>query len=492
MTKEPIDKPANKDEREKVLRKIDDLFTELVELGLDEDSDFATREEEVLDSLNEVGRRHLRSRLQAMSDGFDDLLRIKSYNGEPDDIVEKLSLNCRTYRHHHRARNTYFTLCGPLEIWRSTYREVGVRNGPTVVPLDLKAGLAEDLSWPLAKSVELGYSKGPLRSYIEDMELTHRHSPPRATLERKAKKIAAKAAASVVFIENAIRSEERVPDNAVAACLGIDRSAVPMAEPCENGRRRRRDRPYQRKQPPPTTVNWRMDYVATMSFVDAEGEAILTRRYHLAHDQPGDRVADRILSDLAHGLEQRSDLRVVVVQDGAPEMWNVMRAAFERFNIPMGDEVLDWYHASERVGACLLLVENDDQARSKLRQQWTDRLLNEKQAASRFIASLRRRRACLSKAARSELDTHVRYFAERKHLMHYAEMRKQKLPIGSGATEGACKSLIAARAKRSGQRWSRPGLNAVLSLRAIHQSGRFEPFWARFAAAYRAAEIRPA
>ncbi len=50
-------------------------------------------------------------------------------------------------------------------------------------------------------------------------------------------------------------------------------------------------------------VNWRMDYVATMSFVDVEGEAIQTRRYHLAHDEPGERIAKKIMFDLAGSAE---------------------------------------------------------------------------------------------------------------------------------------------------------------------------------------------
>ena len=62
-----------------------------------------------------------------------------------------------------------------------------------VVPLDLKVGFIEGLSPLLAKSVALGYSKGPLRSYLEDMKLAHRCVPPRATLERKAKLFATQA-----------------------------------------------------------------------------------------------------------------------------------------------------------------------------------------------------------------------------------------------------------------------------------------------------------
>ena len=170
------------------------------------------------------------------------------------------------------------------------------------------------------------------------MKLAHRCLPPRATLERKAKAkakaIAAQAAWQGPLIEEVIRSEERVPKEAVTVSLGIDRASVPMAEPCQTGLKRRRDKPYQRKQPLPVAVNWRMDYVATMSFVDVEGKAIQTRRYHLAHDEPGERIAKKIIFDLAWALERRNDLRVVVVQDGAPEMWNIMRAAFAAFQHP--------------------------------------------------------------------------------------------------------------------------------------------------------------
>ena len=205
----------------------------------------------------------------------------------------------------------------------------------------------------------------------------------------------------------------------------------------------------------------------------------------------GRHLAAHLQAMSAWALERRNDLRVVVVQDGAPQMWNIMRAAFERFNIPIGFEILDWYHASERIAACLLLVQTGDRRRLALREKWNERFFNDDNAAARFIASLKRRTAALSKAARSELETQINYFAERKHLMNYAKLRKQNIPIGSGATEGACKSLIAARAKRSGQRWPRQGLNAVLNLRAVHQSQRFDPFWKLFANEYKAHKIRP-
>ena len=47
------------------------------------------------------------------------------------------------YQRHAPGIVRYFTLCGAVDIERWTDREMGVRNGPTLVPLDLDAGLVE-------------------------------------------------------------------------------------------------------------------------------------------------------------------------------------------------------------------------------------------------------------------------------------------------------------------------------------------------------------
>ena len=69
--------------------------------------------------------------------------------------------------------------------------------------------------------------------------------------------------------------------------------------------------------------------------------------------------------------------------------------------------------------------------------------------------------------------------------MHYASLRAVGLPVGSGVTEGACKSVIKRRTNGSGQRWRPAGLEAVLTLRSMHMSDRLPRFWVNFACGYR-------
>ena len=84
------------------------------------------------------------------------------------------------------------------------------------------------------------------------------------------------------------------------------------------------------------------------------------------------------------------------------------------------------------------------------------------------------------------LDDHLNYIRNHKSKMRYASLRALGLPTGSGATEGACKSLVMIRAKRCGQRWHPSGINSVLALRSYYMSDRLPAFWSSFSAQHRA------
>jgi hypothetical protein len=89
-----------------------------------------------------------------------------------------------------------------LVIARDTYREVGVRNRPTIVPLDLVAGLAERATPGMAKNIAHGYARHDIRTHCEVLREAHRCPPPRATAERIAKALAEAAESDVVNVVN--------------------------------------------------------------------------------------------------------------------------------------------------------------------------------------------------------------------------------------------------------------------------------------------------
>ena len=54
--------------------------------------------------------------------------------------------------------------------------------------------------------------------------------------------------------------------------------------------------------------------------------------------------------------------------------------------------------------------------------------------------------------------------------MNYAACKRQALPIGSGVTEAACKTIFGARFKQSGMRWKEQHAQHILHLRLILKS----------------------
>ena len=62
--------------------------------------------------------------------------------------------------------------------------------------------------------------------------------------------------------------------------------------------------------------------------------------------------------------------------------------------------------------------------------------------------------------------------------MDYATHITENLPIGSGVTEAACKTLVKQRLCGSGMRWKKRGASIVLSLRALVQiTHQWQAFW---------------
>ena len=233
-------------------------------------------------------------------------------------------------------------------------------SGPTLVPLDLDAGLVERTTPALGFRIALGYAKDHMRSCAEDMTADHRCPPSRSTLERVAKTIGTAATRVAPRIEPRLRRAERVPDGAVAISLGLDRTSVPMEEDVPAGetpatRRKTRQTPYTRTKPAPVNVNDRMAYVGTISFHDADGTALATRRYTAAaHESPTDRLVRPMMADLRHALRQVPALAVGVIQDGAPELWNLLRPALLAEPLVTACyEATDRYHLTERLADVL-------------------------------------------------------------------------------------------------------------------------------------------
>jgi hypothetical protein len=143
--------------------------------------------------------------------------------------------------------------------------------------------------------------------------------------------------------------------------------------------------------------------------------------------------------------------------------------------------VLDFYHASTYLGKiadALFGAETPAGAQwfAKVRRWLRDRAHGAAQVLRSAMQYLDRRH--MTRAQKAEFWKAYRYVRRHRRLMDYQGYRRRGLPIGSGVTEAACKTVFTQRFKRSGMRWHCESGQAILDLRVIHLSGIWEDAFA--------------
>ena len=78
------------------------------------------------------------------------------------------------------------------------------------------------------------------------------------------------------------------------------------------------------------------------------------------------------------------------------------------------------------------------------------------------------------------LEDHAAYCHPHYRRMQYQDFREEGVPIGSGTVESGCKPFKA-RLTGPEMRWSRPGVDRKLVIRAAVMEGSFDHLWARAA-----------
>ncbi|MDQ6746859.1 MAG: ISKra4 family transposase [Candidatus Dormibacteraeota bacterium] len=170
----------------------------------------------------------------------------------------------------------------------------------------------------------------------------------------------------------------------------------------------------------------------------------------------------------------RQTRRVIVLGDGAEWIWNRAAQFVGGPGITVV-EILDLFHAYEHLWEAGRAVFDTPDALAAWAEPLKDALYE--QGAPAILAALDALTPPTSAAA-EVLRRERAYFADNATRMDYPRYVAAHLPIGSGAVESLCKTLIEAREKGAGMRWTRAGAQAVATLRAVRASGDWAAFWA--------------
>jgi hypothetical protein len=276
---------------------------------------------------------------------------------------------------------------------------------------------------------------------------------------------------SEVAVAEAVSEQLELAEGSHSIGVQVDRVSVPMEEPLA----RPRGRPKKRAPKRPIERVFRMAYCGTVTVHDDKGEVLSTLRHAAMPEHGPQAMLEAMLADVL-SLRVQAPLPVVLLADGASEMWGLLDGQFH--DQVLGVEphrLVDFWHLIEKLAPAARLLSPSEENGAALLARWRARLLNSDAAADRILGELHRSGLDdMFVGTNRPVHDAITYLTNHPGMTHYATARQLGLPIGSGPVEACCKTLVEVRMKRAGSRWKTQSGAHILKLRAIALSDRWD------------------
>jgi hypothetical protein len=121
-------------------------------------------------------------------------------------------------------------------------------------------------------------------------------------------------------------------------------------------------------------------------------------------------------------LAQHPHLRLAKITDAGGDNWEYLAT------LPEGPEILDFFHATEHLGAAVTAAYGDGKIKTRHTfESLRERLLTEERGAEAVINALVYLRKTYPR--RQKIETTLAYFRKNKHRMRYAEWRRLQVLV---------------------------------------------------------------
>jgi len=369
-----------------------------------------------------------------------------------------------------RHEASYHTRAGVVRVMRSLYRPSGSRGTPAVNAVSLRARTVEDEWLPgVARQMAHLLQQGTSREAEVTASRLGLLPYSRSSFERIGHAVGSRYVERAPAIAEQVMQTLELPKGAAGVSVSMDRVSLAMEEPLPRPvGRPRKDAPTR-----PVARVYRMAYCGTVTIHDAEGESLRTLRYGTMPAGDAEALAMHMAGDVLELRSKQRNLSVSILCDGAPEMWNLLDAEIHGPAFGVVTRTLDFWHATEKLAPAAEALCPD--AGADVLARWKHLLLHRVNGAAQILNELvdSGRRETRRSRHRPIRDA-ITYLQNNADRMGYARARRRGLPIGSGNVEATCKSLIAARMKRSGSRWKTTTGEEILKLRALSLSDTWE------------------
>ena len=391
-----------------------------------------------------------------------------------DVDAEQIEVGGVIHRPTLTSSETYLSAAGPISVERHLYRPAG-RGSRSICPLELRAGIMRGYWTPRAVRqaafVMAHLTPGDSQDLFGELGGM---KPARASLDRLPKELSAHWEVHRPEWEAALRIWEAVPSEATVIAISVDGVTVRMKS---GDRSAKREQPGKHASGP---TGQREAGCGTVALYDVEGSRLQTVRYGRMPERRKGTLQQQLETETASILAIRPDLKRVLLADGAKPNWHLL-SEIDQACGPAAQpsvEIVDFYHACDHLKEGCDAAWGESTPRSKAEFERLKILLKEDdQGADRVIRVLRYHYGRAHKRKRERLKIQLTYFRNQRDRMHYAQYLREGLPIASGVIEATCKTLVTQRLKQSGMAWTITGGQAILTLRSLIQSHRWQPAW---------------
>lgn len=370
-----------------------------------------------------------------------------------------------------RSHRTYETRFGAVTIERNLYRSE--RNGPTRCLVEERAGIILG-GWTsdaarLACLLLSNLSSRTAAGFLAEMGGL---SPSRTKLQNLPSKVHALLEPARQEVEEDLRLKAEIPREAVSVAVSLD--GVMVKEQISNrGERVEAARKEGRKVGGP--IGSTEASVGSLSFYDAAGDRLATRRF-ARMPEPGKATLKSVLrAELALIRDQRPDLVVVAVSDGAPNHWSFLS------DLEPDHQVVDAYHVLEhikrRLDRALGVNSHATQSTYKAMKEGLFATSGGHEPVFAALVAIEKMTGRYKPKKQKGRGVQPTFYERHSGRMRFLELRALNLPIGSGVIEGTARYMVVDRLRRTGMRWKTTGGQAILTLRQHAANDQFNQAW---------------
>ena len=211
------------------------------------------------------------------------------WNAEEGDFkksttdAEEVEVNGKKFRRLNQVSSaTYFGRWGAHEVEEALYREVGVHNGPTIKPVELRVGIIEHMTPDMARVTGALNAELSSRALERVLRVVGHVPPSRVFLAERMTQMGKQIADAAAEFEAVARAAEPMPAGVASVSCGLDRMSVRMSESVEGEAvpPPTRTEPYERAAPPAKEHHYRKAWVwvGSTTVYDAKGAELATWR----------------------------------------------------------------------------------------------------------------------------------------------------------------------------------------------------------------------